>query len=146
MIKNFRGGYLTGEHALVVLGYYASGMLSEVRNLWENEKEQLVQAFETGNKDVEILSKFIDEGVKMEALYNVNEALDILDKIFELGFFMSDLGTGEHYKEAPEHAEDLGFYLVELSMALYSGVELLEELDPVGENTAHYLSSLYQGL
>ena len=146
MIKNFRGGYYKGEHALVVLGYYASGMLSEARKLWEVEKEQFMQAFIDGNKDAAALDKLINEGVKMEALYDVQSAMDIMDYIFELGVFMEDISTGEHRDQAPEHGEDFGFYLIELTMALYSGLELLEEFDPLGENTKSYLGSLFQSL
>ena len=140
------GNFVTEAHAVVVVGYYASNMCGEARKLWTNNKEQFIEAFTAGQQETDILDKFLTEGVKMEELYDETEAKKILDNIFKLGYYMEEYSTGENHKQAPKGGEDLGFYLVECATALYSGLKLLEELDPLGENTRSYLNDLYQAL
>ena len=140
------GNFVTKDHAVVVVGYYASKMCEEARVLWKANKEQFIKAFEGKQKEVEILDRFFVEGVKMEALYDITYAKAIMNTIFELGQYIEELSTGENHKQAPEGGEDFGFYLVECSMALYSGLGLIEELDPLEEYSRSYLRDLYQAL
>ena len=140
------GNFATKGHAVVTVGYYASEMCGEARKLWKANKEQFIKAFEGKQKEVEILDKFLVEGVKMEALYDITYAKAIMNTIFELGQYIEELSTGENHKQAPERGEDFGFYLVECSMALYSGLGLIEELDPLEERSRSYLNDLYQAL
>lgn len=146
MSKNVNGGYLKGEHAVVVLGYYSSEMFHEAGKLWESNKEQFAEVFNMGQKDITRFDKFLVEGVKMEALYDMPSATEVVDEVFSLGYYMEEYCTGENYKEAPKGGEDFGFYLVECAQALRSGLELIEEFDPLGDNRSKYFGDLYQSL
>ena len=140
------GNFITSGHAVIVVGYYASDMCGEARKLWNTNKEQFIKTFKKGEKDVEALDKFLTGGDNIKALYDVIEAKKIINTIFELGYYMEEYCTGEQHKQAPDGGEDFGFYLVECAQALYSGLKLIDELDPLGAFTSSYLDNLYQCL
>lgn len=140
------GNFITSKHTVVVVGYYASEMCSGARKLWDSNKEQFIKIFEGKQKEVELLDKFLTEGVDMCGLYDVTYAKALMNTIFELGHYVEEFSTGEARKQAPKEGEDFGFYLIECAMALYSGLELIGELDPLGEYSRSYLNDLYQAL
>lgn len=143
MIRTVRKNFMKGEHATTVLGYYASEMLSEARKVWKEHKDGIIKVFEAGQKDIANLEKLLDEGVKVDELYDMTTAPGFINDVYLLGYFIEDYCNGEEWRQAPAGGEDFGFYIIECTMALFSGVELIEEYTEDDDEIRRHCIGLY---
>ena len=139
---------LIGIGAVEVMGYYASGFLTEYQKLlkrpnMEEKIDHVLNLYEFPNP--ERLKMLIAGGSSDEELWDINLLRSLAEALIIWGTRLSHFNTSLKYKaEWFDGGEDAGFYLGQIGYTFKSFVELLDELDPVGVYTQEYIDTFVQ--